>query len=224
VTTVGAPIVLATRSTGKQRELRSLLAEAGFAAVSLEEAGVPEEPAVEDGLEVFGTFRENAAAKARHFLARCGGGVVLAEDSGLCVEALGGAPGVRSKRWGTDGAGASAEPLVGAALDRANNARLLAALDAAGARAAVSRGASYVCSAVLVWDGGALSAEGTTAGRILTAPCGAEGFGYDPYFWSTDLDACFGAVSAAAKATVSHRGRAVRAVLAEYAAHFRGTR
>ncbi len=205
----GRTVLLATRSAGKLAELRPLLAEFGLETESLDEAGLVEEPVVEDALEVFETFEENALAKAAHFHERSGGRLVLAEDSGLCVHALDGAPGVRSKRWGAE------TGLLGAALDAANNRRLLAALDGV-----TDRGAHYACSAVLVWTGGRLSARGTTAGRILQAPCGAQGFGYDPYFWSEELEACFGLVEKATKARVSHRARAVRSVLAHFVNDF----
>lgn len=208
----GAPrsavILLATRNAGKLRELRALVTAAGWRAESLDEAGIPER-SEEDALEVHATFAENARAKASYFLARAHGRVVLAEDSGLCVDALGGAPGVRSKRWG------AMPGLQGAALDAANCRRLLEAL-----ADAPTRRASYVCAAVMVWDAGVVEAVGETAGEMLHDPCGSAGFGYDPYFWSTELGACFGGISAAQKATVSHRGRAVRQVLAAFAKDF----
>jgi len=195
-------ILLATRNVGKLRELRSLVRAAGWEAESLDEAGIAEHPD-EDALEVFDTFAENARAKARYFAARAPSRAVLAEDSGLCVDALGGAPGVRSKRW------SAAPGLSGTALDEANCARLLQALGDASSRAA-----SYVCAAVLCVGDRSIEATGVTHGAILQAPCGGEGFGYDPYFWSTELGACFGSVSAESKASVSHRARAVAPLLA----------
>jgi XTP/dITP diphosphohydrolase len=203
-----AVILLATRNAGKLRELRGLVETAGFRAESLEEAGMAERPE-EEGLEVYDTFAENARAKAAYFVARAEGRAVLAEDSGLCVEALGGAPGVRSKRWG------ARRGCIGAALDAANCERLLAAL-----QGAPTRRAWYACAAVLCWGDAEWSASGETRGEILEAPCGAGGFGYDPYFWSTELSACFGAISGDRKATVSHRARAVRAVLADFSHDF----
>lgn len=202
-------ILLATRSSGKRRELAALLAAEGLAVTDLETAGVPEDAAAEAAIECHATFEANALAKARYFRSRAETAWVLAEDSGLCVDALGGAPGVQSKRWG----GIAQE--AGAALDAANIDRLLAALAAAGADAPELRSASYVCVAVLLGPAGAcLVGEGRTGGRILPARRGTGGFGYDPVFWSTELDAGFGEVPAAAKAAVSHRGRAVRGVLA----------
>jgi XTP/dITP diphosphohydrolase len=207
------PLVLGTRSRGKLRELGPLVEAAGFGWCTLEAIGLLEEAAVEDGLETGDTFATNALAKARHFHARSGGRPVLAEDSGLCVEALGGAPGVYSKRWGA-GPG-----LTGAALDAANTARLLEVM-----RGRAERTAAYECAAAIVWSGGVVTASGRTAGRLLEAPLGSEGFGYDPLFWSDDLQAGFATVSAVAKAAVSHRGRAVRAVLAAFRDEFFRTR
>src|SRR6185437_14496047 len=122
-----APIrlLIATRSPGKLRELRPMLSARGFEAIDLTEANLDERPE-EDGLEVFETFEANALAKARYFHARSALATV-ADDSGLMVDALGGAPGVRSKRW-------SGRPdLSGRALDEENNALLLRRLAAAGA-------------------------------------------------------------------------------------------
>jgi len=206
-----AVILLATRNAGKLRELRALVEAAGFRAETLEEAGLVE-LAEEAALEVYETFAENARAKAEYFRARAPERAVLAEDSGLCVAALGGAPGVRSRRWG------EVPGLTGVALDAANCARLLAALDGE-----VDRRAWYACAAVLSWGGGVWESTGETWGEILSTPCGAQGFGYDPYFWSTELSACFGALPADRKATVSHRGRAVGPLLAGFANDFSRT-
>jgi len=201
-------ILLATRNAGKLREMRALITVAGWPSESLEEAGIVELPA-EESLEVFDTFVENARAKASYFLARAPGRVVLAEDSGLCVSALGGAPGVRSKRWGGE------TGLSGTALDAANGSRLLTELSET-----LDRRASYVCAAVMAWSDRWVEATGETTGEILRAPCGRAGFGYDPWFWSTELGACFGAISVEAKASVSHRGRAITGVLARFAKDF----
>ena len=178
-----------------------MLAEHGWDAVDLVAAGIDERPAEEDALEVAGTFEENALAKARYFFARSGL-PALSDDSGLVVDALGGAPGVRSKRW------SDRPELSGAALDAANNAHLLSAL--AGAP---SRAARYVCAAAFVDGSGEWVARGETPGRILEAAEGAGGFGYDPFFFSDDLAESFGRVSREEKARVSHRARAVQALL-----------
>jgi XTP/dITP diphosphohydrolase len=200
-----APLVLATRSAGKIRELRALCADAGLVVETLADLGLVES-AAEDALEVHDTFEANARAKAGYFAALLPGRLVLAEDSGLVVDALGGAPGVRSKRW-------TGSQATGTALDDDNNAALLRAL--AGVLPA-ARTARYACAAVLQRDARTWSAEGRTEGRIVAAARGAGGFGYDPYFESAELGCTFGEASAEAKARVSHRGRAVRAVLARW--------
>ena len=195
-------VLLATRSAGKLRELRPMFADAGWAARDLREAGVPA-LADEAAVEAYDTFEANARAKARYFFARGGGVPVVADDSGLEVTALGGAPGVRSKRWSGRG------DLEGAALDEANNVLLLERL-----RGAEDRSARYVCAAVY-WDGEReVVARGETAGRIATVRHGgASGFGYDPYFESGELGCAFSEVTGEVKAAVSHRGRAIRALL-----------
>ena len=178
-------IVLATRSAGKLRELRRIFHGSGFTVEDLAEAGVAPS-AEEDELESADTFEENAAAKARFFHAGLGRPVV-ADDSGLEVFALGGRPGVRSKRW-------SERPdLHGLALDAANNARLVEELK--GKR---DRGARYVCVACYVNDGVELSCRGEVEGRIVAEPRGSGGFGYDPYFLSSELGVTFGEASAGA--------------------------
>lgn len=209
-------VVLATRNPGKLRELSALFAEAGIALVDLASAGLAQEDPAEDSLETFETFEENARAKARWFAARLPGEFVVADDSGLAVDALGGAPGVRSKRWSRRGVPDRAS---GAALDDANNAHLLATL--ASLDGASSRAAGYVCAAVCAveytvgvreW-----SARGECRGRILDAPRGRGGFGYDPLFFSDDLRCAFGEATPAQKSLVSHRGRAFRALLRAFA-------
>ncbi|HEX6965225.1 MAG TPA: RdgB/HAM1 family non-canonical purine NTP pyrophosphatase [Gemmatimonadaceae bacterium] len=197
-------ILVATRNPGKLAELRPMLARVGMEAIDLDEAGVAELPEEED-IERFETFEENALAKARYFAERSGGLPVLAEDSGLAVEALGGRPGVRTKRW------SGRMDLRGRALDEANNAALLAALDGA-----LDRRARYVCVAAFVRGGEMHAARGETSGRILYSPRGHGGFGYDPLFESTELGVTFAEASAEEKARVSHRGRAVRALLAQF--------
>ena len=193
-------VVLATRSAGKVRELRELFRRVGIAVVELGDAGLAPSP-LEDDLEVADTFEENALAKARYFFERLERAVV-ADDSGLEVMALGGRPGVRSKRW------SGRSDLEGDALDAANNARLIEALSGC-----VDRRARYVCAAVYVDACGPLVGHGSTDGTILTAPRGHSGFGYDPYFLSSELGMTFGEASLAAKEQVSHRGRAFRDLL-----------
>ncbi|MGQ0648679.1 MAG: non-canonical purine NTP pyrophosphatase [Gemmatimonadaceae bacterium] len=194
-------VLLATRSEGKLHELEPLFAAAGFRVRTLSQASIVESPN-EELVEAFETFEENALAKARYFFALAGGMPVVADDSGLCVVALGDTPGVRSKRW------SGRVDLSGVALDNANNAKLVDSL-----RGVDDRRARYVCAAA--WCDGATEAvaRGETSGRLLAAPRGSGGFGYDPYFWSDDLAATFAEVSREAKADVSHRGRAFRELL-----------
>jgi XTP/dITP diphosphohydrolase len=199
-------LLLATRSAGKLRELGPLLASHGWQASTLDQLGVAP-AAAEDALEAFDTFEANALAKARYF-ATLTGRLVLADDSGLAVEALEGRPGVHSKRW-------SGSALEGEALDSFNNRYLQERLLEAAARGCSSRAAAYVCAAACAWPGGELVAVGRTEGELLTEPRGRGGFGYDPYFWSVDLQASFSEVDREAKAAVSHRGRAFRALLNE---------
>lgn len=217
----GFHVVLATRSAGKVKELVPLMASVGVRVVTLTDLGVADSPE-EDGLETFDTFEENALAKARYF-ARLTGAIVLADDSGLAVDALGGRPGVHSKRW------SGRFDLSGASLDAANNAYLQDALaEAANTTASRSRRARYVCAAACVWCDGDIVYEavsrGETAGELLFGPRGDSGFGYDPYFLSDDLGATFAEVDRDVKARVSHRGRAFAALLQQPRVRERVTR
>ncbi|MFI5232651.1 MAG: non-canonical purine NTP pyrophosphatase [Gemmatimonadales bacterium] len=207
---VDAPsLLLATRSAGKLRELGPMLRAAGFAPLTLDELGIAAEPD-EDSVEAFETFEENAMAKARYYFGRArqfgarAPAVVLADDSGLEVRALGGAPGVRSKRY-------SGAALEGQALDDANNAKLMAAL-----RGVSDRRAGYVCVAAIKTEGGEWHARGECGGGMLEAPRGSDGFGYDAYFFSEELKKTFGEATREEKEAVSHRARAVAAVLAVF--------
>lgn len=168
--------------------------------IDLAEAGVAES-AGEASVESHETFEENALAKARFFFERCGGLDVVADDSGLAVDALQGRPGVRSKRW------SGRVDLDGAALDAANNARLLAELEGVG-----DRGARFVCAAA--WKGarGELVARGEVRGRILQAGSGEHGFGYDPLFFANELGMTLAEATTESKRGVSHRGRAFDAL------------
>lgn len=193
-------VVLATRSGGKLKELAPLLRASGYDPITLVDAGVLHDPA-EAGIEVYATFEENAEAKARYYYARAGGLPVIADDSGLEVDALGGEPGVHSKRW-AGAVGADVE------VDRANNRKLVRLLH--GAR---DRSARFRC--VAAWHDGARlwHAGGVVEGTIVDSPRGGEGFGYDPLFWANELAMTFGEATRAMKEPVSHRGRAVRALL-----------
>jgi XTP/dITP diphosphohydrolase len=193
-------ILLATRSAGKLVELQAMFEERGLDVVDLNAIGIEEQPD-EESLEAFDTFEENVLAKARYFHRLTNGMPTMADDSGLEVDALRGAPGVRSKRW------AARPELSGVALDEANNAYLLARLE--GVR---DRRARYVCVAAFVSGERELLRRGEVSGEILESPRGRSGFGYDPLFYSAELGRAFGEVSRAEKERVSHRGRAFRAL------------
>jgi XTP/dITP diphosphohydrolase len=168
--------------------------------IDLVEAGIPESPS-EESIESYPSFEENARAKAEYFYALCGGLDVVADDSGLCVDALGGEPGVRSKRW-------SGEGNTAAEVDAANNAKLVACL--AGTS---TRQARFVCAAAWRGGRGELVTTGTVEGKILASPSGANGFGYDPYFHSSELGMTLADATTEQKRLVSHRGRAFDALL-----------
>jgi XTP/dITP diphosphohydrolase len=201
-------LLLATRSADKAREIRQILQAAGLVTElqSLDEARV-HWSSEEDRLERFDSFQENARAKAQYF-ARLTGLPTLADDSGLEVLSLGGAPGVRSKRFSVD-----AGRLAGQELDAANNAELLRRLLGADEK---RRRACYVCVAVLLRTAAAAGETfiGRCWGRMLETPRGAGGFGYDPLFFHEGLGKTFGEATAEQKDGVSHRGDAFRQVAA----------
>ena len=194
-------LLAATRSKGKQVELRRLLEPAGIEVVFPDDAGLWESPA-EEALELAESFEGNARRKAEHF-ARLSGRPTVADDSGLEVFSLGGAPGVRSRRW----AGAEGSPEQ---VDAANNAELLRRLRGAPE---AKRRARYRCVLVYLKEPDAVPRvfEGVCGGRILEEPRGTGGFGYDPLFFSDELGRTFGEAAAEEKDAVSHRGKAVRA-------------
>jgi XTP/dITP diphosphohydrolase len=195
-------LLAASRSRGKQPEIRRILEPAGVEVVFPDDVGLWES-AVEDALEVAESFEGNARRKAEYF-ARLSGLPTLADDSGLEVFALGGAPGVRSRRW----AGVSGST---AEVDAANNAELLRRLRGAPEP---RRRARYRCVLVYLRDAGAVPEvfEGACGGRILDEPRGEGGFGYDPLFFSDELGRTFGEATPEQKDAVSHRGRALRAL------------
>jgi len=199
---VSRPWILASRNAGKVRELRALFATHGIDVIDLREAAVEEDAEAEESIEAFDTFEENALAKARYFASRLPGRIVIADDSGLAVDALQGAPGVHSKRWSGRG------DLEGRALDASNNALLLAKID--GEK---NRGARFICAAA--WCDGAfeLVARGEVLGRIVDVPKGEHGFGYDPHVFVNDLGKTMAEATVAEKETVSHRGRAFARLL-----------
>ena len=191
-------LLVATRSPGKQREVRRLLADSEIDVVFPEQAGVP--PSLEEArLELADSFAANARAKAEYF-ARQTGLPTVADDSGLEVISLGGEPGVRSKRWsGVQGP----EPVV----DAANNSELLRRLRGAPE---AKRRARYRCVLVLYRTPKSFpeTYEGACTGIILEEPRGDGGFGYDPLFFSEELGKTFAEATPEEKDAVSHRGRA----------------
>ena len=197
-------IVVATRNPGKVREIRQILGDtSGWEVVGLDDLGVPESPE-EDDVEAFETFEENALAKARYF-ARKTGELALADDSGIAVDALGGAPGVRSRRFAT------VDEARGERQDQANNRHLLELLAGVPDE---RRTARYVCAAAAAWpDGREVVRTGTCGGVILRKARGTGGFGYDPLFWVQGEQATFGELPPERKHALSHRGKAVRALL-----------
>lgn len=205
----GRTLLLATRSAGKLRELGPMIRAAGFEPVTLEDLAIAQLPE-EDSVEAYDTFEENSLAKARYFLERAKSlgarapAIALADDSGLAVRALGGAPGVYSKRY-------SGSSLEGQALDDANNAKLIGSL-----RGASDRAAAYVCVAAIKTASGEWHARGSCEGMILESPRGGDGFGYDPFFYSEELKKSFGEATREEKEVVSHRARAVGAVLERF--------
>lgn len=195
----GARLVLATHNVGKLSELRDMVAaaapelDAQAAVVDAGSLGLVE--AVEDGT----TFEANALIKARA-AAAASGLPAVADDSGLAVDVLGGAPGIFSARWsGTHGA------------DRANLKLLLAQL---GDIAPEHRGAQFVCAAALVTPDGYEHVEhGILRGTLRTEPAGQGGFGYDPVLQPDGLDLTCAELTAEQKNAISHRGQAVRALM-----------
>jgi XTP/dITP diphosphohydrolase len=188
-------LVIATANSGKLREFRSLLAGLPFELTSLAELKL-------SSAEETGTsFLANATLKARHAAASSGSAAV-ADDSGIEVDILGGAPGIYSARY----AGVDAD-------DRANNAKLMSEL--AGVPPA-KRGARYRCALVFLEAAGAapLAAEAEWQGFILDAPRGSGGFGYDPYFWLPELNRTAAELTPEEKNGLSHRGKAMRALRA----------
>lgn len=197
------PVVLATRSPDKLREIAGILGQLrGIQLLDLDAAGVRREPA-EDSIEIYDTFAGNAEAKARYYAARTGL-LTLADDSGLCVDALDGAPGVWSKRF------SGRDDLSGLELDRANNQLLL---DRLAGVPDPQRSAHYLCAIALLHPGSERlsTVEGRCDGVILSAPRGDGGFGYDPLFYLPEEGATFGELPPERKNRVSHRARAVRA-------------
>jgi XTP/dITP diphosphohydrolase len=184
-------LVVATANAGKLREFRALLAGLPFKLSGLAELGLPSPD------ETGSTFVANAALKARH-AARLSGSAAVADDSGIEVDALDGAPGIYSARY----AGPDTD-------DAANNAKLIRALDGLPPD---QRAARYRCALVFLeaCDAQPLVAEASWEGVLLEMPRGAGGFGYDPYFWLPELGRTAAELSPEEKNRLSHRGKAMR--------------
>lgn len=185
------PLVLASGNPGKVREIRALAEPLGIDVVPQSELGITEADEPHD------SFLDNALAKARH-ASRVSGLPALADDSGLCVDALGGAPGVQSAYFaGREGTREER--------DARNNAKLLASLGA-------NRKAHYRCVLVVVRsadDSQPLVAEGVWHGEIARTPLGMNGFGYDPYFYIPSLGRTAAELAPEHKNRISHRGQAL---------------
>jgi len=192
-------VVLASNNAGKAREFGQLLAGSGLEVVAQGELGVPE------AAETAPTFVENALLKARN-AARHTGLPALADDSGLAVDALGGEPGIYSARYAGPGAD-----------DAANNARLL---DKLRDVPAAERGAAFICALVYLRhadDPVPLICQGIWRGRLLEAPRGSNGFGYDPLFMVPELDRTSAELPPEEKNRRSHRGQALQQLVARLA-------
>ena len=193
----GAKLVVASHNPGKVREIGELLAPLGLDAVSAAELNLPEP--VEDGE----TFADNALIKARA-AAGASGLPALADDSGLCVDALDGAPGIHSARW--------AGPEKDFSLAMRN---IEEKLQAAGAVEPEQRKAHFVCVLALAWpDGEEEIFEGRVDGHLTWPPRGDKGFGYDPVFVPDGFDITFAEMEPERKHAMSHRARAFEKLLA----------
>lgn len=186
-------LIVATNNAHKLKEIKSILGGEFEEILSLKEAEA-ELKAEENG----STFEENAIIKARGVGASSM--AVLADDSGLCVEVLGGAPGVKSARYASEG--------EENADDASNRRKLLKEMEGKE-----ERKAKFVCAVALLWGEELYTAEGETEGRILTDERGERGFGYDSIFYSDELGKSFGEAEEEEKNGVSHRGRALKKLL-----------
>jgi XTP/dITP diphosphohydrolase len=192
-------VLIATSNQGKLRDFAGAAQVYGITVDGVRNfSSLPE--AVEDGM----TFEENARKKSEHYSRFVPGELVLADDSGLAVDALGGAPGVYSARY-------AAEESGGNGGDAANNARLLRELEpVSGAK----RSGRFVCVISAARDGHEIASfRGEACGTILDSPRGAMGFGYDPLFYFAPLGKTFAELTPEEKAAVSHRGTALRKLL-----------
>ena len=186
-------ILLATTNQGKVAELKQIMGEKGIELIALSDSESTEP------IETGTTFSENALLKANHYH-RITALPTIADDSGLEVEALGGAPGVHSARYAGPGAD-----------DSARVSKLLEELKDVPTH---RRGARFVCAAAIVWEGGQKVVLDEARGVILQSPLGNNGFGYDPVFFYEPLSRTFAELAPSEKAEVSHRGRAFRQLAA----------
>jgi XTP/dITP diphosphohydrolase len=194
-------LVVASSNPGKLRELGELLAPLGFELIAQATLGIS------DAEEPHGTFVENALAKARH-ASRAAKLPAIADDSGICVAALNGEPGVHSARFAGAGEGAGRETQ-----DERNNRKLLALL-----KGEADRRAHYACVMVLVGhaeDPEPVIAEGRWYGEVIDTARGANGFGYDPYFLLPGLGKTAAELDSGQKNAISHRGKALRRLVAK---------
>ena len=192
--TIGPKLVIATHNAGKLKEIRDLMAPFGIDCVGAAELDLPEPE------EIGVTFADNAELKARE-AADLSGLPALADDSGISIDALHGAPGIHSARWAEDEAG---NRDFGRAMERAWRE-----VEAAGPDA--GRDAHFTCVLSLAWpDGDIESFEGKVHGTLVWPPRGTNGFGYDPIFVAAGMDRTFGEIDPAEKHAISHRAEAFR--------------
>lgn len=184
-------MIAATKNEGKIREIEKIFGDLGIDVISAHDAGIDV-----DVEETGSSFIENSLIKARSIAMFCNS-VVIADDSGLCVDALGGKPGIHSARYA--GEGATDEDRINKLLSELENAE--------------DRSAEFVTSVAVVFpDGREFTALGEVKGHILEEPIGNNGFGYDPVFYCDELQKGFAIATADEKNSVSHRSRALKAV------------
>lgn len=196
---IGDRLVIATHNDGKLREIRDLLAPFGIECLGAAELDLP------DVEEIGNSFVDNAELKARS-AADLTGLPALSDDSGLCVDALGGMPGIFSARWAEE---ADSGRDFGRAMER-----VWQALEVCGPNA--SRDAHFACALAIAWpeDGQAAAFEGRVDGTLVWPPRGERGFGYDPMFVAAGHDQTFGEMEPAEKHAISHRAEAFRKLVA----------
>ena len=208
--------LIATRSAGKLREFQQIFAHHELEVVDPAALGIAETEA-EDDLEAFDNFEDNALAKARYFFELSGGLPTFADDSGLSVDALGGEPGVISKRW------SGRSDLTGRALDAANNEMLTRRMREAkrSAGPGFTDAGQYVCVAAFKDSAGELIRRAEVEGVVLDAPRGEAGFGYDQYFDAPAVGGTFAELTIEETARLSHLSRAFSALIAALSAEVR---